>query len=612
MKGQDKYIALQAKLDTLSAGGIPALNEKVNISVTNVSIQEFIRGMANSAALNINVDPAINIQIVNNFTNVRVADVLVFLCKQYDLSISVIGTILNIYREKKEEIPLPRKQLVAFDAANGLVSIECSNEELGVVARAFVDQTGSNLVPAPGLDRLPVNAYIQRMPIEGALEKFTFANNLKVRKTDDNVFLVEKNDPAPVVSNNNKRNGSTPRRQVNDGAGLEIKRLPGDSVFISADKVSLEEIIIAVADELKADYFFSSAVQGDATFKINAISFPALLDFIFHGTNYSYQKINRIYLIGDNKEHDMKEFRMIQMQNRPVTKIIESVPVELTRDLDIKEFPELNSLLVGGIEGRIQTLESFLKSIDQVVPVILIEVMIIDIKKSYAISTGIEAGLGDKPATTKGKVFPEVDMTFGAQSINNLLNSFNGFGSVKIGKVTPNFYLNLKAMENDGIINIRSTPKLSTLNGHEANMSIGNKEYYLEENSNIYGSLSTQQSITRVYKPVEAKLSVKIKPVVSGDDQITLEIEVIQGDFTDRISTYAPPGEISREFKSLIRVKNQEMVLLGGLEEKRDSNTGSGVPFLARIPIIKWLFSSNSKEDSKTKLNIFIKPTIID
>ncbi|HEX3007377.1 MAG TPA: hypothetical protein VHO90_07155, partial [Bacteroidales bacterium] len=105
MKGQDKYNALQAKLDTLSAGGIPALNEKVNISVTNVSIQEFIRGMANSAALNINVDPAINIQIVNNFTNVRVADVLVFLCKQYDLSISVIGTILNIYREQKEVIP---------------------------------------------------------------------------------------------------------------------------------------------------------------------------------------------------------------------------------------------------------------------------------------------------------------------------------------------------------------------------------------------------------------------------------------------------------------------------------------------------------------------------
>ncbi|HEX3008692.1 MAG TPA: type II and III secretion system protein, partial [Bacteroidales bacterium] len=417
-----------------------------------------------------------------------------------------------------------------------------------------------------------------------------------------------------VVSNNTRRTGSSPRKQVNEGSGsgLEIKRLQGDSVFISADKVSLEEIIIAVADELKADYFFSAPVQGDATFKINAISFPALLDFIFHGTNYSYQRINRIYLIGDNKEHDMKDFRMIQMQNRPVTKIIESVPAELTRDLDIKEFPELNSLLVGGITGRIQTLENFLKSIDQVVPVILIEVMIIDIKKSYAISTGIEAGLGDKPATTKGKVFPAVDMTFGAQSINNLLNSFNGFGSVKIGKVTPNFYLNLKAMENDGIINIRSTPKLSTLNGHEANMSIGNKEYYLEENSNIYGSLSTQQSITRVYKPVEAKLSVKIKPVVSGDDQITLEIEVVQGDFTDRISTYAPPGEISREFKSLIRVKNQEMVLLGGLEEKRDSNTGSGVPFLARIPIIKWLFSSNSKEDSKTKLNIFIKPTIID
>jgi len=160
--------------------------------------------------------------------------------------------------------------------------------------------------------------------------------------------------------------------------------------------------------------------------------------------------------------------------------------------------------------------------------------------------------------------------------------------------VTPNFYANLRALEDDGIVDIRSTPKLSALNGHDASLTISNTEYYLEEQSNMYGSLTAQLSTIQNYKPVEAKMMIKITPVVSGGDQITLDIEVQQEDFTERISKNAPPGKISRNFKSLIRVKNQEMVLLGGLEEKRIQDSGSGVPLLSRIPIIKWLFSSRT------------------
>ena len=111
---------------------------------------------------------------------------------------------------------------------------------------------------------------------------------------------------------------------------------------------------------------------------------------------------------------------------------------------------------------------------------------------------------------------------------------------------------------------------------------------------------------------MEANLSVKIKPIVSGDDQITLDIEVKQEDFTDQIKEFAPFNKESREFKSLIRVKNQEMILLGGLEQNTNRDTGSGVPLLSRIPILKWFFSSKTKERTKSKLNIFIKPTIID
>src|SRR5688572_28440092 len=102
---------------------------------------------------------------------------------------------------------------------------------------------------------------------------------------------------------------------------------------------------------------------------------------------------------------------------------------------------------------------------------------------------------------------------------------------------------------------MRSTPGLCTLNSHEDSMKIGKTEYYLEVSNNVVNSGVNQNILqTQNYKSVNADLSPKIKPFVSSDEQVTLEIEVQQSDFTGKISTTAPPGTVTRNFKSLIRV----------------------------------------------------------
>jgi len=98
---------------------------------------------------------------------------------------------------------------------------------------------------------------------------------------------------------------------------------------------------------------------------------------------------------------------------------------------------------------------------------------------------------------------------------------------------------------------------------------------------------------------------------LSGNGQVTLDIFVVQSNFRGRISEDAPPDISSREFSSIIRVKDQDIVVLGGLEEQFTDNSGTGVPFLSRIPIIKWLFSSRKREAKKARLTVLIKPTII-
>lgn len=610
-KCQDKYFAIQEKLMFLAAGEIPALNEKVDISVTNVSIQEFLRAVANNTGLNINVDPELKIVVINNFTNVKVIDILMFLCRLHDLNISATGNIINIFKEKPY-IPKVEKYSVKYNKESGLLSVESDNEDLSILAKAIVNETGVNVVPAPGLDVVKIKSYIRDMPLSNALDKLAYANNLKVSLTEDNVYLFEKKETltSQPVQNSTQAQKENSRSKSTVSGGMKISRVNGDSLSVIAEDVSISDIIKEAAELIKADYFFTTPVEGTTTLNLKRIRFASLLDYLFWNTSYTYQIRDGVYVISDNKSSELRETRIIQLQNRTIDTLLTLIPLDLKQDLELKEFPELNSLLVDGMPERINALELFVTEIDKVVPNILIEVMIIDARHTNFITTGIESGIGEKPKSA-GTVFPGLDINVGSQSINNLIQSFNGFGSVKIGNVTPDFYINLRALEESGVINIRSTPKLSTLNGHAASLTIGNTEYYKEEQNNIYGSITSQSQIITTYKDVKAELSVKIRPVVSGDDQITLEIEVTQEDFTTRISQFAPPGKVARTFKSLIRVKNEEMVLLGGLEEKRTNDTGSGVPFFSKIPVLKWFFSSRTKDKSDARLNIFIKPSIV-
>jgi type IV pilus assembly protein PilQ len=94
---------------------------------------------------------------------------------------------------------------------------------------------------------------------------------------------------------------------------------------------------------------------------------------------------------------------------------------------------------------------------------ILIEVLIVQYQKSSEVQTGLQAGLDNQRRTTSGVLFPTTDVNLNSTSVNSLIDAFNGFGIFNLGKVTENFYLNLRALENNSVINLKSTPKLATI-----------------------------------------------------------------------------------------------------------------------------------------------------
>lgn len=714
---ENRILQLKNNIESISVDA-PGLNEKVNVNIKEASLSSFLLAVSQVHKLNFSVAGNLNqINIVNNFSNVTVGDLLIFLCKEYDLTIDFTGNILSIKKyEKPVEIQKIKDIEVSYDYANDLLSLNLKDDKLYDVFRKIMDVSGKNLVFAPGLENQLLTAYIKNVPFDAALNKLAFANNLTVTKSRDNFYIFDKLEGNFSVEGNSDPNGAIrqnrPMRPRRSNFFFTVVDADKKLLNVDFENTPISSIVYDIGNELDIDMFISSPLEnaGNGTVKAKNITFDELLAKLFEikadGTNipqnnnqqqynnnsaqsfssggggYTFKKSGALYYFGTKDQLVVRNIKSIALMHRsiellsdpakegrsagrlnntnsysnyssydssnrynsnsssnysnqsngfgnnsnnssnyssssssssaPSESILTIIPDEIKKDLDIKIDKELNSFLVNGPAANIERFESFIKYIDKAVPVILIEVMLLEVNRSATVETGIQAGIGDKPVTTSGTVFPNADIKLGASTINKIIDGFSGFGSLNIGQVVPNFYLSLKAMETNGNLKVRSSPRLSTLNGHKAYLSIGETTYYVVTNQNYYGSQIPQASEVKNYQPIDAELSVSIMPLVSGNGQITMDIKVIQSSFNgQKVDKDAPPGINSREFTSIIRVKDQDVIVLGGLEESIKNDSGTGVPLLSRIPIIKWLFSSRKREDSKKKLSVLIKPTVI-
>lgn len=711
---ENRMQQIKNNIEAISAD-VKGLSEKVNINIKETSLSSFLLAVSEIHKVNISLAPELNNKnIVNNFSDVTVGDLLVFLCKEYNLTIEFTGNIMAIKPYiKAVEIPAKKPIIVSYDAANDLLSLDLKNDQLYDVFKKIMDVSGKNMVFSPGLENQLLQAYIKNMPFDAALNKLAYSNNLSVTKSRDNFYVFDQLEgnynPAIGTENNGAIRQNKPPRPRKSNFFFNIVDAEKKIIDVDFENTPISSIIYDIGHELDIDLFISSPLEnaGNATVKAKNINFDALLDKLFEtktegkttasnnpsqqaasfnnigngntstgsgsgNDTYTYKRNGNVYYFGTKNQLIVRNIKSIPLMHRsiellsdpskegrtagkinanannfssynntsldfknnsnfpsqnnnsnignssgtntsnPSESILSIIPDEIKADLDIKIDKELNSFLVNGPAANIERFESFIKYIDKAVPVILIEVMLLEINRSTTVETGINAGIGDKPATTSGTVFPNADITLGATTINKIINGFDGFGSLNVGSVVPNFYLSLKAMETNGNLKIRSSPRLSTLNGHKAFLSIGETTYYVVTNQNFYGSQIPQASEVKNYQSIDAELSVTIMPLVSGDGQITMDIKVIQSSFNgQKVDKDAPPGINSREFTSIIRVKDQDIIVLGGLEESVKNDSGSGVPLLSRIPVIKWLFSSRKREDSKKKLSVLIKPTVI-
>lgn len=601
------------------------LDEITELDVSGLTLYEIITSIAEEHRLNVSVDPSLNQPVVSKFFDVKVKDVFIFLARKYNLEVDYMNDIITFKIKTVAAEPKPKRPKakidITYNKENQFLSVKLRNDSLPLVAEAITELSNKNIVLSPEVKQMKVSAYIINRPFEQVIEMIAKSNEMEASIDQNGFYFLTKAQGNKVENNQGSNSGrgrkiasSRQKTTVSPGT-FEVELNTNGYLSIKANDIDATSLISKASDLLGVNYFYyEKPDEVLVSMNLDSIDFDSMLDQIFKGSDYTSKKWDDAYLIGLQSSEGLRISELIQLENRTIENVLSVLPQAWTTNLEIQEFVELNGLLVSGSKPKVDYLKEVVKNLDKVVPLVQIEVLIVQYQKSYDVQTGLQAILGnsDTNVQTEGSIFPTTDVSLNANSINKLIDAFNGFGIVNLGRVSQNFYANLTALENNSIISLESTPKIATLSGHKANVSIGETNYYFEQTNRLINSGINDNILqSGQWKPTEANLSVDILPFVSLDEHITLEIIVEKSAFLGRAGENAPPDKSTQKFESLIRVKNNEMILLGGLNELEKENSGTGTPLLSRIPVIKWFFSGRRKSRERSKLHVFIKPKLV-
>lgn len=620
--GQEDFnillLEMEAQLEEKSLSEIPNLNNLVNFDISNAPIQEFLGIMAESHELNISADPKLTILVTNRFSNARVRDVLLFVCRQNQLELTFLNNIISIGKWKPAPSKPPssvEKQLeIEYDRETDKVSLNLESDSLKLFTKQLTNKTGYNVIYNTDARDVRINAFSKNVSVMDALEQIAFSNNLFLSSPKENFFVFEKIESKSKDNGRNLGVSKSRNESQSNTINVEVNTIGVDQfVTVSAYDAPIIDIISEVASKAGKEYFLLSKPEGLISLTVKSLPFDAFLNYLLQATNFTFKEQKNIYLIGKRDIEGLRSSKIVKLKFRSVEEMDLYIPQGMKNGVQISVFKELNAIILSGSRPQIMEIESFLVALDEPVPNVLIEVIVVDVRKGYNIQTGLNAFLGDSTnaPTSTGRVFPGIDVSLGTDAINGLIKGIDKANVINLGKVNPRFYATLKAMEDNNDIDIRSTPQLSTLNGHEAVLKIGQSVYFVQQTQAINPGVNPITTVSQQFRQVEANTSIMIKPLISGNEHVTLSIDAEFSNFIPPEFENAPPGNATRRFTSLIRIQNEEMILLGGLEEITKSETSSGVPLLSRIPILKWIFSSKSTSKSKNKLIVFIKPTIV-
>jgi MSHA biogenesis protein MshL len=207
----------------------------------------------------------------------------------------------------------------------------------------------------------------------------------------------------------------------------------------------------------------------------------------------------------------------------------------------------------------------------------------------------------------------------------NPLTTLNSFRNVfTVGGSWGDFSAYVELLETQGKTNILSSPRISTLNNQKAIIKVGRDEFFITEissNTETSNSGSENQTQEITFTPFFSGIALDVTPQINDKDEVTLHIHPSITRVEDQEKTFTINGKEGalplalntvRESDSIIKAKNGQIVVIGGLMQETKQENKRGIAGLTQIPYLGNLFRTNTGEVKKSELVILLKPTIIN
>ncbi|MCC7185504.1 MAG: type IV pilus secretin PilQ [Acidobacteria bacterium] len=284
----------------------------------------------------------------------------------------------------------------------------------------------------------------------------------------------------------------------------------------------------------------------------------------------------------------------------------------LTKHGDTRFDVRTNTLIVRDLPGALEAAAGLIATLDRAEPQVEIEARVVQTNRDSARALGVQWGgagrvspdLGNTTALT----FPNTGAVAGravddaTTAVNLPVSGATSGAGLALGSITGALTLDvaLTALERSGNGRILSTPRVTTQNNKQAEMTQG-----------IQIPIQTVANNTTTVTFKDAALKLLVTPRITAAHTVIMDVELENAtpDFSRQVNNI-PPIDTQRA-RTTVQVGDGATTVIGGIFVSREQSTQDRTPGLHRVPLLGWLFKRDTGQDETRELLIFITPRIL-
>ena len=421
------------------------------------------------------------------------------------------------------------------------------------------------------------------------------------------------------------------------------KKYIGHPVSLDFQDADLRSVLRALVAQGGLNVVFDNGVQGTIDIVLNDIPWDQALETILRANKLGYVAEGTIIRIAPlsvlaEEEQDRTKLANaralagdlgVRTFSLSYARAQELQPL-LTRSVlsprgQIQVDQRTNTLIVTDLPDRLLTAQNLIMGLDRPEPQVEVEARIVQTTRDFARAIGIQWGLNGRMTpelgNTSGLAFPNrgtvggrtgaeqrpvdpragpLEMTGSAVNLP-AANATSAIG-LALGSINGSFNLDvaLSALERSGKGRVLSTPRLTTQNNIQAKVQQGIQ---------IPIQTIANNTVTVTFK--EAVLMLQVTPQITAAGTVIMQVSVtnMAADFSREVNGIPPID--TQEAHTQVQVNDGATTVIGGIFVSKEQASSEKVPFLSRIPLVKWLFRADSVTDESRELLIFITPRIL-